>query len=122
MTAKARSDQGPGSRQRLVTAAVTLLARQGYEATTVSGIAAEGSAPMGSFYFHFPGGKEEVGVAALRYGAERFAERLGAGLDRAASVADALAGCADWLADELGAAEWADGCPIATTALESVTR
>jgi TetR/AcrR family transcriptional repressor of lmrAB and yxaGH operons len=106
----------------LVTAAVTLLARQGYEATTVNGIAAEGAAPMGSFYFHFPGGKEEIGVAALRDGARRFAARLAEVLDRESSPADALAGCAEWLADELGASGWADGCPIATTALESVTR
>ena len=122
MAGKARTGQPPGSRQRLVTAAVTLLARQGYEATTVNGIASEGSAPMGSFYFHFPGGKEEIGVAALRQGAQRFAERLTRVLDEQESIEDALAGCANWLADELAAADWADGCPIAATALESVTR
>jgi TetR/AcrR family transcriptional repressor of lmrAB and yxaGH operons len=77
---------------------------------------------MGSFYFHFPGGKEEIGVAALRDGAQRFAARLAEVLDRRPSPADALAGCAEWLADELGASGWADGCPLATTALESVTR
>jgi TetR/AcrR family transcriptional repressor of lmrAB and yxaGH operons len=113
---------GPGSRERLMTATVTLLARHGYEATTVAGIAAEGAAPMGSFYFHFPGGKEEIGVAALRDGAQRFATRLGEVLDRHPAPADALAGCAVWLADELAATGWADGCPIATTALEAVTR
>jgi TetR/AcrR family transcriptional repressor of lmrAB and yxaGH operons len=122
MAGRARVEKGPGSRQRLVTAAVTLLARQGYEATTVNGIAAEGAAPMGSFYFHFPGGKEDLGVAALRYGAERFAERLTEVLDRSASPGEALAGCALWLAEELEAADWADGCPVAATALESVTR
>jgi TetR/AcrR family transcriptional repressor of lmrAB and yxaGH operons len=122
MTGKARAAQTPGSRQRLVAAAVTLFARQGYEATTVNGIAVQGAAPMGSFYFHFPGGKEEIGVAALRQGAERFAERLTEVLDRHASIEDALAGCAHWLAEELTASVWADGCPIATTALESVTR
>ena len=122
MAGRAAAEQAPGSRQRLVTAAVTLLARQGYEATTVNGIAVEGSAPMGSFYFHFPGGKEEIGVAALRQGAQRFAERLTEVLDRRPSIEEALAGCADWLADELAAAEWTDGCPIAATALESVTR
>jgi TetR/AcrR family transcriptional repressor of lmrAB and yxaGH operons len=88
----------------------------------VAGIAAEGAAPMGSFYFHFPGGKEEIGVAALRDGAQRFAARLAEVLDRYPSPPDALAGVAGWLADELAASGWADGCPIATTALESVTR
>ena len=121
MAGKARSER-PGSRQRLLTSAVTLFARQGYEATSVNRIATEGAAPMGSFYFHFPGGKEEIGVAALQYGAQRFAERLAEVLDRSASPAEALAGCAHWLADELSASEWADGCPIAATALESVTR
>jgi TetR/AcrR family transcriptional repressor of lmrAB and yxaGH operons len=120
MTGRARTE--PGSRQRLVAAAASLLARQGYEATTVTGIAAEGKAPMGSFYFHFPGGKEDLGAAALRHGAERFAERLAELLDREPDPAEALAGCALWLADELAAADWADGCPIAATALESVTR
>jgi TetR/AcrR family transcriptional repressor of lmrAB and yxaGH operons len=120
MTGRARTE--PGSRQRLVAAAASLLARQGYEATTVTGIAAQGAAPMGSFYFHFPGGKEDLGVAALRHGAERFAERLAEVLDREPDPAEALAGCALWLADELAAADWADGCPIAATALESVTR
>ena len=122
MAGKARSEQVPGSRQRLVTAAVTMLARQGYEATTVNGIAVEGAAPMGSFYFHFPGGKEEIGVAALQFGAQRFADRLADVLDQQTSLPDALAGVADWLADELAASDWADGCPIAATALESVTR
>jgi len=122
MAGRARAAQAPGSRDRLVAATVALLARQGYEATTVNGIAAEGSAPMGSFYFHFPGGKEEIGVAALRLGAQRFAERLTEVLDEQSSIEDALAGCAHWLADELTASEWADGCPIAATALESVTR
>jgi TetR/AcrR family transcriptional repressor of lmrAB and yxaGH operons len=122
MAGRARSDGGPGSRQRLVTAAVALFARQGYEATTVNGIAVQGAAPMGSFYFHFPGGKEEIGVAALRHGAGRFADRLAEVLDEHGSPPDALAGCALWLADELAASHWADGCPIATTALESVTR
>ena len=121
MAGRARSEQGPGSRQRLLTAAVTMLARQGYEATTVNGIAVEGAAPMGSFYFHFPGGKEEIGVAALGYGAQKFADRLTEVLGQGSSLADALAGVAHWLADELAASEWADGCPIATTALESVT-
>lgn len=101
---------------------MSLLARQGYEATTVNSIATDGSAPMGSFYFHFPGGKEALGVAALQEGAQHFAARLTEILNSHQALPDALAACADWLADELVASDWADGCPIATTALESVTR
>jgi TetR/AcrR family transcriptional repressor of lmrAB and yxaGH operons len=112
----------PGSRQRLIAAATRLFSRQGYEATGVKHIAEQASAPMGSFYFHFPGGKEELGVAALDYGAERFAAALGRALTSVEAVEDALPACARLLAEDLPNSEWADGCPVATTALESVVR
>lgn len=112
----------PGSRQRLVAAASRLFSRQGYEATVVKEIAREGAAPMGSFYFHFPGGKEQLGVAALRYGAQSFGDLLRETLERPDPVDDALAQCALVLAEGLQRSNWMDGCPVATTALESVTR
>ena len=63
------------------------------------------------------GGRRRSASRRSRDGAVRFAARLGEVLDRQACPADALAGVAEWLADELGASGWADGCPIATTAL-----
>jgi TetR/AcrR family transcriptional regulator, lmrAB and yxaGH operons repressor len=104
-----------------VTSAARLLARQGYAATPVQRIAADGAAPMGSFYFHFPGGKEELGVAALRHGAGSFARLLTAAFADGPSVVDALPQVARWLARDLQESDWADGCPVATTALEAVT-
>lgn len=112
----------PGSRQRLVSAASRLFSRQGYEATAVKEIAREGAAPMGSFYFHFPGGKEQLGVAALCHGAEGFGNLLRETLQRIDPVEDALAECALVLAEGLQRSEWLDGCPVAITALESVAR
>jgi TetR/AcrR family transcriptional repressor of lmrAB and yxaGH operons len=111
-----------GSRQRLVTAAARLFSRQGYEATTVKDIAREGAAPMGSFYFHFPGGKEELGLAALGHGGGGFGDLLRQTLWGDGPVEDALAGCALVLAEGLQDSDWRDGCPVATVALESVTR
>jgi TetR/AcrR family transcriptional repressor of lmrAB and yxaGH operons len=113
---------GADSKQRLVSAAVALFSQQGYEATGVKEIAQRGQAPMGSFYFHFPGGKQALGVAALERGAEDFGRLLGSLLESSDSLGDALAGCATALADLLEASSWLDGCPVATTALESVGR
>jgi TetR/AcrR family transcriptional repressor of lmrAB and yxaGH operons len=110
----------PGSRQRLVEAASRLFSRQGYQATVVKQIATEGDAPMGSFYFHFPGGKEELGVAALRHGAEGFGELLRSTLAGQDSADEALAAVPMVLADLLVRCDWVDGCPVATTALEVV--
>ena len=116
------AEASPGSRERLIAAATTLFSRQGYQATGVKEIAAAGSAPMGSFYFHFPGGKEALGVAALAHGADGFAAVLRRTLDSVEPVEEALAACAHVLADDLPLSDWADGCPVATTALESVVR
>ncbi len=111
-----------GSRSRLVSAATMLFSQQGYEATGVKDIATAGSAPIGSFYFHFPGGKEELGVAAIAHGREGFAAVLHRTLGSVEPVEEALAACAHLLADELLRCDWADGCPVATAALESVVR
>lgn len=99
-----------------------LFSQQGYEASGVKEIARTGQAPMGSFYFHFPGGKEELGVAALERGAQDFGSLLERLVNRPDSLEDALAGCAEALGDLLEASDWLDGCPVATTALESVGR
>ena len=45
-----------------------LFRRQGYAATGLKAILAASDAPYGSLYHFFPGGKEELGVAALHAG------------------------------------------------------
>ncbi|GAA0265609.1 TetR/AcrR family transcriptional regulator [Cryptosporangium japonicum] len=103
-------------------ATVSLLSRQGYEATAVKQITTEAAAPMGSFYFHFPGGKEELALAALAQGAEGVDALLRGTLARASAPEDGLADCALALADALTRSNWLDGCPVAATALESIGR
>lgn len=44
-----------------------LFQSRGYHATGVSQILAAADAPKGSLYHHFPGGKEELGVAAVKW-------------------------------------------------------
>jgi TetR/AcrR family transcriptional repressor of lmrAB and yxaGH operons len=110
------------SRERLVDATVNLLCRQGFEATVVKDIARVGSAPMGSFYYHFPGGKEELGAVAMRRGADRVGETFATAMAAHADPGDALAACVLAIAAQLETTSWEDGCPIATTALETVGR
>lgn len=110
------------AKDRLVTATVDLLSRQGYEATGVKQITVEAAAPMGSFYFHFPGGKEELALAALRQGAEGVDTLLRKAFADASSAEEALADCALALVAVLTRSDWLDGCPVAATALESIGR
>src|SRR5271165_6606639 len=71
------------SRTRAVEAAAVLFQQQGYAATGVAQVIAESATPKGSFYFNFPGGKEELGREALTLAGER----LRTGIDQLAGAA-----------------------------------
>jgi TetR/AcrR family transcriptional repressor of lmrAB and yxaGH operons len=102
----------------MVKAAGRLLRQQGYAATGWRQVVAESEAPWGSQAHHFPGGKVQLAAEAL--------ERAGAGYERLLQAvladrhpADAVAMWLDAAADQLASTGWADGCPIATVALET---
>ncbi len=102
----------------MLRAAARLLRRQGYAATGWRQVVAEGNAPWGSQAHFFPGGKEQLAAEALTAEGERFRARLAAGLD-GVHPADMVGGWAALAAEQLRASDWADGCPIATSALET---
>jgi TetR/AcrR family transcriptional repressor of lmrAB and yxaGH operons len=64
-----------GVRDRMIAGAGRLLARRGLQATSFSTVLAETDAPRGSIYHHFPGGKDELVIAAIAT-AERHALAL----------------------------------------------
>ncbi|GAA2286411.1 putative HTH-type transcriptional regulator YxaF [Streptomyces ruber] len=116
------AEAGIGTRERVVRAASRLFQRQGYEGTGIKLIAQEAGATLGSVYHFFPGGKEELAVAAIQYGDREFADMLSAGLAGSDDPADAVENCARVLATALRESDWADGCPVTATALETLGR
>ena len=59
------------ARDDLINAAVELFGERGYEGVGVAELLTKANAPRGSLYFHFPGGKEQIGAEAVaRVGAE----------------------------------------------------
>ncbi|WP_308272099.1 TetR/AcrR family transcriptional regulator [Kitasatospora sp. SUK 42] len=111
-----------GTRERIVRATSRLLQRQGYEGTGIKQISREAEATLGSVYHFFPGGKQELAAEAIRHGDEEFAVLLRAGLGSSEDLAEAVTACTTLLARELRASDWQDGCPITSTALETVGR
>jgi AcrR family transcriptional regulator len=106
------------TKDRIVGASAELFRRQGYSGTGVKQILAEASAPFGSLYHHFPGGKEQLGAETIRrsghlYGM-LFAEIVGPAPDVVTGIGDFFAGAAQTLEET----DYADACPIATVALE----
>ncbi|MFI6157140.1 TetR/AcrR family transcriptional regulator [Kitasatospora sp. NPDC051170] len=118
----AEKTSSTGTRDRIVRATSRLLQRQGYEGTGIKQISREAEATLGSVYHFFPGGKQELAAEAIRHGDEEFAAVLRAGLATSQDPAEAIAACAALLARELRASDWQDGCPVITTALETVGR
>lgn len=55
------------TRERILRAGLHLFQTQGYHGTGVAEILERARAPKGSLYHHFPGGKEELAIAALKW-------------------------------------------------------
>ncbi|WKD33356.1 TetR/AcrR family transcriptional regulator [Streptomyces xanthophaeus] len=120
--AAAATTTAPGTRDRLVRTASRLMQHGGYENTPVKQLVREAEATLGSLYHFFPGGKQELAVAAIHFGDEEFAELLRAGLAAHTDPAEAVEGVAALLAQALEDSDWRDGCPVTATALEAVGR
>ena len=109
---------GAGSRERMIGAAARLLQRQGYPGTGLKQIVEESGAPRGSLYFHFPGGKEELAVAALNEACRlRFEAMVGVFRESQSAVAAFRSLIASARTD-LVRSGFSEGCPIATVVLE----
>jgi TetR/AcrR family transcriptional regulator, lmrAB and yxaGH operons repressor len=110
------------TRDRILDATIRLLRRQGYTATGIKQIVAEGNAPLGSVYHYFPGGKEQIGAEAIARAGEQVAAAIAHLLRAKSSPADAVEALAGLLAAGLEASAFERGCPVATTALEVTPR
>ncbi|MFD5112487.1 TetR/AcrR family transcriptional regulator [Streptomyces sp. NPDC058391] len=128
MKTKPRDDRTPGpdaalgTRERVVRAASRLMQRQGYDGSGIKQIAQEAGATLGSVYHFFPGGKQELAVAAVHHGDQEFAGILREVLDSEEDPAKAIVACTRSLAEGLRASDWLDGCPVTATALGTAGR
>lgn len=116
--ASSRSN-GRASRRAFLSATGMLLRRQGYAATGLSEIVDRSGAPRGSLYFHFPGGKEELAIAAMERTGEALRRGIAATMAARGGTGEGIAMLIDALAAGLQDSDYADGCPIATVALET---
>ncbi|MFI2280402.1 TetR/AcrR family transcriptional regulator [Nocardia beijingensis] len=103
------------SRRRIEVAASGLLARHGYHGFGLKALSEAAELPYGSIYHHFPGGKEEIAVAAIT-GTGVLTGRMirQAPTDVFATMATLF----EFMVGKLADSEWTDGCPIGTPALD----
>jgi TetR/AcrR family transcriptional repressor of lmrAB and yxaGH operons len=107
------------SKGKTLAAAARLFRQQGYHGTALHDILAAGGSPRGSLYFHFPKGKEEIGEAALTLAGEAVRQAIALAAETSGNAGIFLTRIARSMASDLEKSGYQEGCPIATTALET---
>jgi TetR/AcrR family transcriptional repressor of lmrAB and yxaGH operons len=107
------------SKGKTLAAAADLFRRQGYFGTALQDILAAAGSPRGSLYFHFPDGKEQIGEAALTLAGEAYARAIAQAAAASENAEAFLLRLIRGMAAHLENTGFRDGCPIATTALET---
>jgi AcrR family transcriptional regulator len=106
------------TKERILDSSGELFRRQGYLGTGVKQILEEASAPFGSLYHFFPGGKAELGAETVRRSGTLYGlllgEFAGPDVELATGIRNFFAAAAETLVET----DYADACPIATVALE----
>jgi TetR/AcrR family transcriptional repressor of lmrAB and yxaGH operons len=110
------------SKGKTLAAATKLFRRRGYHGTALHDILAAAGSPRGSLYFHFPKGKEEIGEAALALAAEAVRHRIAQAAEASDNAETFLVRMVRGMAADLECSDYEEGCPIATTALETAAQ
>ncbi len=114
MTARASN-----GKERIILKTAELLQRQGYSGTGLKQIIEESGAPRGSLYFHFPGGKEQLAVAAIGYACDAQVKVIQRAFKQTSTAVEALVTLIGTARDQLEESNFSEGCPIATVVLET---
>lgn len=107
------------TRDILIDAMIDALQRKGLHGVGLSELLTSAGVPKGSLYHHFPGGKNELAIAAIERVSQRAEQAFATLFERQADPLNALI---TWLQQALGqlqASAFERGCPLATVALES---
>jgi TetR/AcrR family transcriptional repressor of lmrAB and yxaGH operons len=112
--------KGLDSREKTIRAAAKLFRQQGYHGTGLQDILKAAGSPRGSLYFHFPGGKEEIGVAAIAFYAEAVRGMMAAAAEASEAAEGFLARVVRNMAADAERSDFQEGCPIAAVALDTL--
>ena len=110
------------SKGKTLAAAARLFRQQGYHGTALHDILAAAGSPRGSLYFHFPRGKEEIGGTALTLAGEAVRLAIAKAAETSEDAEMFLTRIVRGMAADLEKSNYSEGCPIATTALETAAQ
>lgn len=105
-------------RERIVDKTMRLFSRRGYAAVGLNEIVQKSKAPKGSLYHYFPGGKEELAVAAMQRGAALFLGTLAETLAAEGGTAKAILNFGGRLAGWMEESRFRDGSTLTAVTVE----
>jgi AcrR family transcriptional regulator len=108
-----------GPRMRMVRGAAELLARGGLASASFREVLQRTSAPRGSVYHHFPGGKHELVAAAVTHVGDSLIAVIDAQVGR--TPEDVVAAVAAAMRHTLTSSDLAAGCAVAATTLDAAS-
>ncbi|MDR4532266.1 TetR/AcrR family transcriptional regulator [Glutamicibacter sp. PS] len=112
------TSKGDLTKARLTETMLELIQIQGYSGSGLNAVIERAAAPRGSVYFHFPDGKEGLGVAAVELASRQFEELIKQAADAAGSAAEAVRMAIDTLATIVSESGFQLGCPVSVVTLE----
>lgn len=112
------TSKGDLTRARLAASMLELIQTGGYAGTGLNAVIEHAAAPKGSVYFHFPDGKEGLGVAAVELASTQFEALITEAAAQAGSAAGAARAAIEALAAIVGESDFRLGCPVSVVTLE----
>jgi TetR/AcrR family transcriptional regulator, lmrAB and yxaGH operons repressor len=107
------------TRTNIVLATARLLSERGFAAMGTDDIVAMSRSPKGSLYYYFPGGKEEMAVAALRHSGDEWFEAMRASFAESTTVQGGLHMLIEDVQGMLATFDYGAGCAVGILAAEA---
>lgn len=107
-----------GTKQRMLDSAVLLLRERGAAGVTVDAILAHSGAPRGSVYHHFPGGRNEMLLGAIRLAGDYIAAMVDGSVTDG-NVQETVARLVRFWKRALTKTDYRAGCPVVAMAIDS---
>ncbi|MBO2453405.1 TetR/AcrR family transcriptional regulator [Actinomadura barringtoniae] len=95
-----------------------LIQARGYSGTGLATVTEHAQAPKGSLYFHFPEGKEALGLKAIELAADRFRSLIADSAMESERPSEVIGRVIDVLAGLLTDSDFQLGCPVSVMTLE----
>lgn len=112
------ASKGNLTKARLTKSMLELIQTSGYSGTGLNAVIEHAEAPKGSIYFHFPDGKEGLGVAAVDLAAKQFEALIVEAAVSAGGAAEAARAAIEALTAIVSESNFRLGCPVSVVTLE----